>query len=105
MKVNRNKTRQHYFEVLNIQTKTEELIRLNWQNTDNITDALRELAKRHPDQKLCIAWDNAMWTGQNNSERCLVRARTEKITNLFTSISSGCHLMLQTITLKNKFGK
>jgi transposase len=61
MRVNRNKTRQHYFGALNIQTKQEELIRLNWQNADNITEALRELTKRYPNQKLCIVWDNAMW--------------------------------------------
>jgi len=61
MKVSRNKTRQHYFGALNIRTKQEELIRLNWQNTDNTVEALREVTKRYPNQKLCIVWDNAMW--------------------------------------------
>jgi transposase len=61
LRVNRKKTRQHYFGALNLTTKQEELIRLNWQNTENITDALRELGKRYPGQKLCLVWDNARW--------------------------------------------
>jgi transposase len=42
-------------------TKREELIRLDWQNTENITNALRELTKRYPNQKLWLVWDNARW--------------------------------------------
>jgi transposase len=61
LRVNRKKTRQHYFGALNSTTKKEELIRLDWQNTENITDALRELTKRYPSQKLCLVWDNARW--------------------------------------------
>lgn len=61
LKVNRQKVRQHYFGALNMATKQEELIRLDWQNTENITTALRELTNRYPNQKLCLVWDNARW--------------------------------------------
>jgi transposase len=61
LRVNRKKTRQHYFGALNLTTKQEEVVRLDWQNTENITDALRELTKRYPGQKLCLVWDNARW--------------------------------------------
>jgi transposase len=59
LRVNRKKTRQHYFGALNVATKQEELFRPDWQNTENITTALRELTKRYPGQKLCLVWDNA----------------------------------------------
>ena len=61
MKVCRDKIRQNYFGAINIATGKEELIRLNWQNTDNMIEALRELTKRYPNKKLAIVWDNAMW--------------------------------------------
>lgn len=61
LRVNRKKTRQHYFGALNLVTKREELINLNWQNTDNIIEALRELTRRYPNQKLALVWDNARW--------------------------------------------
>lgn len=61
LRVCRQKIRQHYFGAWNIDTKREELIRLDWQNTDTIIGALRELTKRYPGQKLCLVWDNAAW--------------------------------------------
>jgi transposase len=61
LRVNRKKTRQHYFGALNLATKKEELFRLDWQNTENIANALRALTKRYPNQKLCLVWDNARW--------------------------------------------
>ena len=61
LKVNRQKVRQHYFGALNLTTKQEELIRLDWQDTENMIDALRELTRRYPSQKLAIVWDNARW--------------------------------------------
>jgi transposase len=36
-------------------------VALNWQDTENITFALRELLKRYQREKLCIIWDNARW--------------------------------------------
>lgn len=61
LKVNRDKTRQHYFGALNLDTKKHELVRLDWQNTETITGALRELLRRYPKKKLCLVWDNAKW--------------------------------------------
>lgn len=61
LKVNREKIRQNYFGALNIQSKIEELVALDWQNTETIIEALRELTKKYPHQKLCIVWDNARW--------------------------------------------
>jgi len=59
LRVNRKKTRQHYFGALNVTTKQEELIRLDWQNTENIANALRTLSRRYPGQRLALVWDNA----------------------------------------------
>lgn len=61
LKVNRQKIKQHYFGALNVTTKKEELVRLDWQNTKNIIEALREMTKRYPDKKMCFIWDNATW--------------------------------------------
>ncbi|MFZ2887053.1 MAG: IS630 family transposase [Minisyncoccia bacterium] len=61
LKVNREKVRQNYFGALNFDTKRHELIRLDWQNTETITGALRELLRRYPKRHLGIVWDNAKW--------------------------------------------
>ena len=61
LRVNRQKIKQHYFGALNVSSKKEELVRLNWQNTKNVIEALREMTKRYPGQKLCFIWDNATW--------------------------------------------
>lgn len=61
MRVNRQKIKQHYFGALNVTTKKEELVRLDWQNTKNIIEALRVITKRYPGRKLCFIWDNATW--------------------------------------------
>jgi transposase len=61
MRVNRQKIKQHYFGALNVSTKKEELVRLDWQNTKNIIEALRAITKRYKGKKLCFIWDNATW--------------------------------------------
>jgi transposase len=61
MRVNRQKIKQHYFGALNVSTKKEELVKLDWQNTKNIIEALREITTRYKDKKLCFIWDNATW--------------------------------------------
>lgn len=61
LKVSRDKRRQNYFGALNLDTHRHELVPLDWQNTETITQALRELSTRHQGQKLCIVWDNARW--------------------------------------------
>jgi len=61
VRMNREKKRHHYFGALNLSSQKHELIPLSWQNTKTITEALRELTRRYPHQKLCILWDNAAW--------------------------------------------
>ena len=61
IRVSRDRTRQHYFGAWNIESKKETLLRLDWQDTENISNALRELSKRHKGKKLVIIWDNAKW--------------------------------------------
>ena len=61
LKVNRQKVRQNYFGALNLVSKKEEVVPLDWQNTQMIVGALRELTRRYPNRKLCILWDNAKW--------------------------------------------
>jgi transposase len=62
IKVTRDKGKyQSYFGALNLTTHKHELIRLTWQNTENIIEALRELTRRNPNKKLHIIWDNAQW--------------------------------------------
>jgi transposase len=61
LKVNREKLRQNYFGALNMESKKEELVELDWQNTETMIGALRDLTKMYPHQKLCIVWDNARW--------------------------------------------
>lgn len=61
VKTESEKKRQHYFGALNLHSGKHELIPLDWQDTENITDALRELARRYEGKKLAIVWDNARW--------------------------------------------
>lgn len=61
IRMNREKKRRHYFDALNLASHQHELISLSWQDTENIIEALRELTRRYPNQKLCIIWDNARW--------------------------------------------
>lgn len=62
IKIKRDKSKyQSYFGALNLVTHVHELIRLNWQNTENTIEALRELTRRNPHKKLHIIWDNARW--------------------------------------------
>jgi transposase len=61
IKVNREKIKQHYFGAWNMDSKKETLVRLDWQDTENISNALRELRQRHQGEKLAVVWDNARW--------------------------------------------
>lgn len=61
IRVHRNNEYQNYFGALNLKNKKEKLIRLNWQNTDEIIKALEELSKEYPNKRICIIWDNARW--------------------------------------------
>jgi transposase len=61
VRMNREKKRRHYFGALNLSSHKHELISLSWQNAQTIIEALRELTRRYPNQRLCILWDNAAW--------------------------------------------
>jgi len=61
IKVSRDKTRQNYFGAWNIGSKKETLIRLDWQDTENISNALRKLTKQYKGKKIAVIWDNAKW--------------------------------------------
>ena len=85
LRVNRQKIKQHYFGALNVSSKKEELVRLDWQNTKNIIQALREMTKRYPGQKLCFIWDNATWH-RSNELRVLLGQSEEGHDNEFAHI-------------------
>lgn len=62
IKIKRDKSQsQSYFGALNLLTHKHELIRQNWQDTENTIETLRELTRRYPNKKLYIIWDNARW--------------------------------------------
>lgn len=71
LKVNKSLQRQNYFGAWNIFSKKEELILLDWQNTDTIVEALEELSRRYVDKKLMIIWDNAGWHRSKKLKACL----------------------------------
>lgn len=61
VRVNRKKDRQNWFGALNLGSGKEELIPLDWQDTENIIRAVRELMRRYPGKKIALIWDNAKW--------------------------------------------
>jgi transposase len=85
LRVNRQKIKQHYFGALNVATKKEELVRLDWQNTKNIIEALREMTKRYPQKNLCFVWDNATWH-RSKELRALLGQNKDRQDNEFAHI-------------------
>lgn len=62
IKVERDKQqKQHYFGALNLKTHQLHLERLNWQDSDNIIQALEDLTRFYPNKRICLLWDNARW--------------------------------------------
>lgn len=61
VKVNRSNEYQNYFGALNLKSKKSHVIRLNWQDTEQIIIALQKLSEHYPNKKICIIWDNAKW--------------------------------------------
>jgi len=61
IRIERNKTGQSYFGALNQKSGKHHLIRLSWQDTENIIKALKKIKKIYPNKKVCILWDNARW--------------------------------------------
>ena len=61
VKVQRSNEYQNYFGALNLKSHKAHVIRLDWQDTDTIIQALKKLSKSYPGKRLCILWDNARW--------------------------------------------
>lgn len=50
---------QSFFGALNLKTGKPHLIKVNWQNQENIIKALKRLKRNYPNKKICLIWDNA----------------------------------------------
>ena len=62
LKLERDKSqKQHYFGALNLKTKRHHLLRLNWQDSEHVIQALSKLKVDYPDKRICLLWDNARW--------------------------------------------
>lgn len=61
LKVSKEKINQSYFGALNLKNGKERLVRMNWQNQEEILKALSVLLPSYPDQRVCLLWDNARW--------------------------------------------
>jgi transposase len=61
IRVERNKTGQSYFGVLNQKTDKHYLIEIKWQNTENMIKALKEIKQKYKNKNICLIWDNAGW--------------------------------------------
>lgn len=61
VKVHRSNQYQNYFGALNLKSKKAHTLRLDWQATDEIIQALEKLSNNYPDKKVCLLWDNAKW--------------------------------------------
>lgn len=61
LKVDRQRQAQSYIGFLNNSSGQVDLMRLDWQNTENIIAALTTLVERYPGKKIAIVWDNAAW--------------------------------------------
>ena len=61
LRVNRIKQSQSYIGFLHETDGSVDLIALDWQDSDNIVNALTELTLTYPDKRIVIVWDNAKW--------------------------------------------
>ncbi|BAV21943.1 transposase and inactivated derivatives [Corynebacterium glutamicum] len=61
LSVDRVRQAQSYIGFLSQTTGEVDLLRLTWQNTETIVEALTTLVGRYPDKKITIVWDNARW--------------------------------------------
>lgn len=61
IKVHRDRQYQNFLGALNLKKHTAQIIRLNWQNTQEIIRAIEELLKSYPNKKICVIWDNVRW--------------------------------------------
>ncbi|MDO5082320.1 MAG: IS630 family transposase [Arachnia propionica] len=61
LKVNRITQTQSYIGFLHETDGSVDLIALDWQDSDNIVNALTELTLTYPTKRIVIVWDNATW--------------------------------------------
>lgn len=62
VKVHRDNQYQNYFGALNIKNQKSHVIKLNWQNQEEIIRALKKILNRYGiKKKICVIWDNARW--------------------------------------------
>lgn len=61
LSVDRVRSAQSYIGFLSQTTGQVDLLRLTWQNTDTIIEALTTLVGRYPGKKITVVWDNARW--------------------------------------------
>jgi transposase len=59
IKVQQSAEYQSYFGALNQKNFKCYVYELDWQNQEEILDALKKLLESFPDKKICIVWDNA----------------------------------------------
>ena len=61
VKVDRDKQSQSYIGFLNQKTYTCELFEMDWQKSSEVLKAYKQFLDTHPDKKLCVVWDNALF--------------------------------------------
>lgn len=61
IKIHRSNEYQNYFGALNLKSRKGHVIRLDWQDTEEIIKALEGLSKNYPGKRICLVWDNARW--------------------------------------------
>ena len=61
LKVDRKQASQSFIGFLNQNTGQCSTMRLDWQNSTTILEAVQELVGANPGKKIVIVWDNASW--------------------------------------------
>ena len=61
VKVNRNKESQSYIGFLNQKNGVCEIFEMPWQNSAEVLKACELFLAKHPDKKIAIVWDNAVF--------------------------------------------
>lgn len=61
LSVDRVRQAQCYIGFLSQSSGEVDLLRLEWQNTETIIEALTTLVVRYPNKKITVVWDNARW--------------------------------------------
>ena len=73
LKIEHNTEHQNYFGALNLKTGKPHLIKLPWQNKEEIITALKYLKRNYRGKRICLIWDNASFHRSN-----LLKAKLKK---------------------------